>query len=125
MIIANETFEEFMAREVARHKRMILECESIQPVAVIQKQERKTRQLEFKIAKADEEIAFCDDQMRELMRYGEYLRQKKSACASGSDRWYKWNNAILANNAKVRAMKDRMDKAMETKREAEIEMEVA
>ena len=123
----NTIDHEYLAKELLRHREMILCQEEInrQQAIINRKNTAKFRKLEAAVDQANDDIDFCKDQMREWMRYGEFLRKERDKCTPGGKEWYKWNNKITENNNKVHSFQKRMNVAVITRDKAQEEMEVA
>lgn len=127
----NDQDHDILAREVLRHREMILRQEeenrkiNEKVDREISKMEKKIRLLEDKIDQANEDINYFASQIENLKTYSEYLEEQRSKSPEGSGEWHKWNNKMLTNDGKIYTFQTRMNKAQSAKREAEIEMEVA
>ena len=127
----NDQDHDILAREVLRHREMILRQEeenrkmNEKVDREISKMAKKIRLLEDKIDQANEDINYFASQIENLKTYSEYLEEERSKCNFGSGEWHKWNNKMLTNDSKIYTFQTRMNKAQSAKREAEIEMEVA
>ena len=127
----NDQDHDILAREVLRHREMILRQEeenrkiNEKVDREISKMEKKIRLLEDKIDQANEDINYFASQIENLKTYSKYLEEERSKCSFGSGEWHKCNNKMLTNDGKIYTFQTRMNKAQSAKREAEIEMEVA
>lgn len=121
----NTIDHEYLAKELLRHREMILAQEEInrQQAIINRKNTAKFRKLEAAVDQANDDIDFCKDQMREWMRYGEFLNKQMAKYPEGSADWYKFHNKILENNNKVHSFQKRMNVAVITRDKAQEDME--
>lgn len=112
--------EREQARQRAEQERLAKEQE--RQAAQLAKHEEQIAKLTFRMERAEQDIEFLDERLRNLTAKRDNYMAQQSACAPNSADWDKWQTKIISLDSQINSAESRLAKAKFTHEQAKAKL---